>query len=163
MLKVLGAVFGFLLGFSGLAMLFAVLATQYRIDLFHWYIIDPTPPPGGYRTPLDVPPASWPFLVFWGFGALLGKAGVSLGKKAEQRLRNKTHRKSPGDSSTHVERRNNFFEAQCPKCSLVMAVFDNDPNQLTCYECGAPLVVERSGNGGVLKAINSTPDSAPSL
>ena len=156
-----GAVLGFFLGFIGVAVLLALLATRYGMDVFHWYIIQPTAPPGGYRTPLDVPPATWPNFLMLGVGLLLGKVGAGLGKKAEQRLR----RNKDGGASTYKPRSNDrpqlrqeaaFFEAQCPKCGSIIAVFHKDPNRLNCYKCDTPLLVEISGGGGILKEETST-------
>ncbi len=36
-----------------------------------------------------------------------------------------------------------FFEASCPNCSALHAVFTDDPNEFKCA-CGAELIVDRA-------------------
>jgi hypothetical protein len=78
-LKWIGGILGFVAGFIGTPMLFAYLAVRFKIDVFHTYIVEPVPPPGGYRTLLDVPPATWPLVAVLGVAILLAKGGAVLG------------------------------------------------------------------------------------
>ena len=81
MLRWTCGIVGFFVGFIGCALLFAYLATQHNIDVFHMYLAQPVPPPGGYRTPLDVPPATWPMLVILAVAAISAKLAVLLANK----------------------------------------------------------------------------------
>lgn len=81
MLRWIGAVVGFFGGFIGCLLFFAYLATQQNIDVFHMYVSQPVAPPGGYRTPLDVPPATWPSILAFVVALLFGKLGASLGRR----------------------------------------------------------------------------------
>jgi hypothetical protein len=85
--KVLGAAAGFIFGFCALNLLFALMFVWFEIDVFHIYIVKPTPPPSGYRTVFDVPMSNWPILVVIGASVVLGKIGSVLGDKIGQRLR----------------------------------------------------------------------------
>jgi len=86
MFKAIGGVLGFLIGFGGSAFLVTAIPSHYGIDVFHTYIIKPTPPPGGYHSVLAIPPSDWPFIVMLAGGIALAYAGSALGKKADRRL-----------------------------------------------------------------------------
>ena len=87
MFKWIFGVVGFVVGFVAPALLAAELAVRYRFDVFHTYIVAPTPPPGGWRTPFDVPTSTWPMLVILAIAILSSRFGVALGKTTDRRLR----------------------------------------------------------------------------
>lgn len=83
--KIAGGAIGLITGFVGCMLLFEYLATHQNFDVFHMYIVEPTPPPGGYRTPLDVPPPTWPAIVMLAAAIASAKIGASVGKKLGSR------------------------------------------------------------------------------
>lgn len=55
----------------------------FKIDVFHIYMVKPTPPPSGYRTVFDVPMSDWPILVVIGASVVLGKIDLSWVTKSD--------------------------------------------------------------------------------
>jgi hypothetical protein len=78
MLRWIASAFGFCAGLFGCALVFGWLAVQHGIDVFHTYIVEPVPPPGGYRSLLDVPPATWPNVVIFVVAGMFAKLGAAL-------------------------------------------------------------------------------------
>ena len=81
-----GGVLGFIIVAVGVMLIFGFLGAR-GIDVFHMYISEPTPPPGGYRTVLDVPPAQWPFVVDFVAACIGAKAGAVLVRRIRHSAR----------------------------------------------------------------------------
>ena len=76
----LGGVLGFLVALMATMAAFATLS-KFGIDVMHIYIIEPTPPPGGYHSVFDAPSSDWPMFLAFSIGALGAKAGAALGRR----------------------------------------------------------------------------------
>jgi hypothetical protein len=131
MFKWIGGAVGFSVGFFGVTLVFAYLATHHVVDVFHTYIVTPTPPPGGYRSVLEVPTSDWPIVVMLGVGVLLGRVGVGLGKSADLSLKQKMKPEASG-----VATGPRAGEIECPKCRARKL---DEPGPIACDFCGCQI------------------------
>ena len=139
MFRWLFAVVGTIAGFVASIGVLGVLETRFKIDVMHVYIIPPTPPPGGYRSILDVPPATWPMDAGIGIAILFGWAGARLGRRADRGLkvrRSANAQQTPGAAPDHSAPTEQSLGSRfCAQCGSQSASMEDD----FCIDCGARL------------------------